>query len=300
MRNFFGMLKQTFSEWSEDKAPTLAAALAFYTLFSLAPLLLLIVSILGLVFGQGAAQEQFVGQVRGLVGSSGADAVQTALENADQGSGGILGTIIGIVTLLFGATGIMVQLQNAMNTIWEVKPDPEQSGIMHLIKVRVLSLGMLLAIGFLLLVSLLVSTVLSGLGSYLASILPGAEILWHIVNFFISFTVITLLFALMFKYLPDVRIGWRDVWVGAIFTAFLFEIGKYALGLYLGNSAVASTYGAAGSLVVLLLWVFYSAQLFLFGAEFTQVYARQRGAQIEPAEHAVPADQPEDGRRAAK
>lgn len=280
------LFKQTFSEWQEDKVPVFAAALSYYTVFALAPLLIIVISLLGLFFGQGQAQAQLVTQLQSLFGPEVADTVQGMIEARAQQGGNVLGTIVGFVVLLFGATGVFAQLQNALNAIWEVKPAPG-AGIWHLVKVRLLSLGMILTLGFLLLVSLVISAVLAALNGAFSGDLPGADLLWQVANTVVSLAVITLLFALMFKYLPDARIRWRDVWIGAVFTALLFTLGKFLLGLYLGNSGVASAYGAAGSLVLLLLWVFYSAQIVLFGGEFTQVYAKRRGGGVEPAAHAV-------------
>lgn len=282
----FTMFKQTFKEWQDDKVPVLAAALAYYTIFALAPLLIIVISVLGLFFSQGQAQEQLVSQLQSLFGSEVADTIRTMIEARAQEGGNVVATIVGVIILIVGATGAFVQLQSSLNTIWEVEPAPG-GGLWHLVKVRLLSFGMILTLAFLLLVSLVISSTLSALNGALSAALPGADVLWQVLNIVVSLAVITLLFALMFKYLPDARIRWRDVWVGAAFTALLFVVGKFLLGLYLGNSGVASSYGAAGSLVLLLLWVFYSAQIILFGGEFTQVYAKRQGDSIEPAEHAV-------------
>jgi len=280
------LLKTTFSEWQEDQVPVLAAALAYYTVFSLAPLLIIVIAVLGIFFGQGEAQEQLVNQLQSLFGQDVAQTIQTMIEERSQSGGNVAASIVGFLLVIVGATGVFTQLQNALNQIWGVEPDPE-SGIWNLIRVRLLSLGMILVIGFLLLVSLVLSAVLSAFGDMLSASLPGGDLLWQGLNFVISLGVITLLFALIFKYLPDIKIRWRDLWVGAGVTALLFVIGKSLIGLYLGSSAVASSYGAAGSLVVLLLWVFYSAQIVLFGGEFTQVYAKRRGEGIAPDEHAI-------------
>lgn len=275
------ILKTTFKEWTEDKAPRLGAALAYYTIFSLAPLLIIAIAIAGLAFGEQAAQHQLQEQIRGMVGSQGAEAIQTMIAKASRPSSGIVATIIGLVTLVLGASGVFSQLQDALNTIWEVKPK-EGRGIKGIIKDRVLSFTMVLGIGFLLLVSLVLSAVLAALGSFLNTLMPNMSILMQIANIVISFAVITLLFAMIFKLLPDVEVSWRDMWLGAALTAVLFTIGKLAIGLYLGHSSATSVYGAAGSLVVLLLWVYYSAQILLFGAEFTQVYAMKCGSKCRP------------------
>lgn len=289
LKAIWRLLKETFEEWSKDKASRLAAALAYYTVFSLAPLLILIIAIAGLVLGDEAARGEISRQMQGLVGADGANFIESTVNNASQpGAGaGIIASIISIVVLLFGATGVFTELQDSLNTVWEVAPRPDL-GFWQFIRNRVLSFGMVLGIAFLLLVSLVVSAVLSGLNTYMNGLLPGVDSLWQIVNFVISLGVVTLLFAMMFKFLPDVKIGWSDVWVGGFITALLFTLGKFLIGLYLGNSSFTSSYGAAGSLVVVLAWVYYSAQILFFGAEFTQVYARRYGSQIVPNQYAVP------------
>jgi membrane protein len=286
-KDFFGLLKKTFDEWNEDKAPRLGAALSFYTIFSLAPLLIIVIAIAGLAFGQEAAQGKIDEQIRGLVGAQGADLIQTMIESARKPQEGILASVIGFATLLLGGLGAFGQLQDALNTIWEVAPKPGR-GLKGIIQDRLASSGLVLGIGFLLMVSLVVSAGLSALGNFVTNSLGGLTLVAQALNVLISFVVITLLFALIFKFLPDVKIAWRDVWIGAALTSVFFNVGKSAIGFYLGSSSVASTYGAAGSLIILLLWVYYSAQILLFGAEFTQVYANQYGSQIEPAPNAVP------------
>lgn len=277
------LFRQTFQEWAEDKVSLLAAGLAYYTLFSLAPLLLIVIGAFGFFVGEAALQSSLLQEIRAQAGPQVADAVRSILENASAREGGLIPTLVGIVTLVIGATTVLAQLQNALNVIWEVKPDPAGSAIGRLLFVRALSLGMLLVIGFLLLVSLLLSAALSTVWDNL----PGVAALWPVVDFALSLAMITVLFALIFKYIPDARIAWRDVWVGAAFSAALFSIGKFGLSLYVSQAGIASSYGAAGSVVVLLLWVYYSAQVLLLGGEFTQVYARRRGQRLEPAEHAV-------------
>ncbi|HSK76689.1 MAG TPA: YihY/virulence factor BrkB family protein [Thermoanaerobaculia bacterium] len=306
LKSGFGMLKESFQEWKDDDALSLGAALAYYTIFSLAPMLLIAISVAGLVFGREAAQGELVGQMRGLVGQQGAEAIQTMVANAGkQGSGGVLGTILGIVTILFGATGVFAQLQSSLNKIWNVEAKPGQ-GIWSFLRNRILSFGMVLGIGFLLLVSLAVSAAIAALDTYATGLFPAAEVVIGIVTAAFGLAVITVLFAMIFRYLPDVKIAWKDVWTGAAVTSVLFLIGKVLIGLYLGNSTVASTYGAAGSLVILLLWIYYSTQILFFGAEITQVYARRYGSGIVPSEHAVPVkevkiEEPEKerGRRSA-
>lgn len=280
------LLKETFKEWQEDKASRLAAALAYYTAFSIAPLLIIAIAIAAVVFGEEAARGGVEEQLRGLIGQQGAEAVEEMIKNSSKPAEGTIATIISVFFLLFGASGVFGQLQDSLNTIWEVAPKPGR-GMMGFIKDRFLSFAMVLSIGFLLLVSLVLSAVLAGLNNVLGGMMPGLSFLWGILNFLISFGVITLLFALIYRVLPDVKIAWGDVWFGAIITALLFTIGKTLIGLYLGNSSVGSTYGAAGSFVVLLLWVNYSAQILFFGAEFTQVYANKYGSHIVPTKNAV-------------
>jgi membrane protein len=288
-RSIFSLLKEAFKEWQEDEALQLGAALAYYTIFSIAPMLLVVIGIAGLAFGREAVQGQIVGQIQGLVGRDGAEAIQTMIANAGRHEGGLLATLIAFVTILFGATGVFTQMQTTLNHIWDVKPKPNQ-GIKGLLRARAAAFGMLLGIGFLLLVSLVLSTALAAMDSYVVGLLPGAEVILRALGFVVSFAVVTLLFAMIFRFLPDVKIQWRDVMFGAAVTALLFTIGKFLIGLYLGNSSVASVYGAAGSLVIILLWAYYSSQILFFGAELTQVWARHRGSHIVPDKHAVPAD----------
>lgn len=288
LKAIWRLLKETFEEWNKDKASRLAASLAYYTVFSLAPLLILVIAIAGIVLGDDAARGEISRQMQGLVGADGANFIESAINNANQpgSDAGIVASIISIVVLLFGATGVFTELQDSLNTVWEVAPKPNL-GFWQFIRNRVLSFGMVLGIAFLLLVSLVVSAVLSGLNTYMSSLLPGVDSLWQLVNLGVSLAIITLLFGMMFKVLPDAKIHWSDVWVGALLTALLFTLGKFLIGLYLGNSSFSSSYGAAGSLVVVLAWVYYSAQILFFGAEFTQVYARRYGSQIVPNKYAV-------------
>src|ERR1051326_1435522 len=277
MKRYYLLFKQAFTEFGEDKAQRLGAALAYYTIFSLAPLLLIAIALDGMVFGREAAQGQIFGQLRGVLGSQAAQAVQEMVKGAAKPKSGTIATVVGIVTLLFGAAGVFGQLKDALNTIWNVEPKTT-GGIMAMIKDRFLSFAMVFGVGFLLLVSLVLDAAVAAAGKFVGDRLPGGEVLWQGVQLVMSLAVVTLLFALIFRFLPDVHPTWRDVWFGAIFTGVLFVLGKFALGLYLGKSAVGSSYGAAGSLVVLLLWVYYSAQILFFGAEFTQVYARKHGS----------------------
>jgi membrane protein len=280
------LIKETFRDWSEDKAVRLAAALSYYTVVALAPLLVIIIAIAGLVFGREAAQGQIVAQIGSLVGQQSAEAIQGIIANASQPKSGIIAGVLGIATLLFGASGVFGQLQDGLNTVWEVQPKPGR-GLLGIIKDRFLSLTMVFGVGFLLLVSLVLSAALSALGAYVNSLLPLPEIVLQALNFIISLLVITLLFAMIFKVLPDAKIAWGDVWIGATITALLFAVGKLLLGLYIGRSSVGSAYGAAGSLVVILVWIYYSTQILFLGAEFTQVYANRYGSLIKPDEDAV-------------
>lgn len=288
LRSVLRLLKETAAEWQNDKVPVLAAALSYYTVFSLAPLLLIAIAIAGAVFGEEAARGEVVRQIQGLIGRDGAEAIQSMIQNAQRpDSGGTLATIISIITLLLGASGVFGQLQDALNTIWDVKPKPD-SGWKSFLQSRFLSFGMVLVVGFLLLVSLILSAGLTAIGTFFGNVIPGFVALSQILNFVISFAVVTVLFASIYKVLPDVEIPWKNLWVGAAITALLFNFGKFLIGLYLGNSSVGSAYGAAGSLVVILIWVFYSAQILLIGAEFTQVYSNYRGTPLRPSKHAVP------------
>jgi membrane protein len=285
------LFKQTASEWMEDDAPSLGAALAYYTVFSLAPLMTIAIAIAGFFFGKEAAQGQIFDELRVLLGEEGGKAVQEMVQSANaQPTAGVIATIISVVVLLFGASGVFGQLQASLNTIWGVKPKPGR-GVLGMIKDRLLSFGFTLVVGFLLLVSLLLTAGIALVANWVGGLMPGSETIAQILNIVLSLVMITLLFATIFKFLPDAKIAWRDVWIGAFLTALLFTIGKFALGLYLGKSGVASSYGAAGSLIVLLLWVYYSSQILFFGAEFTQVYANRFGSRVAPADNAVPVQQ---------
>ncbi len=277
------MLKEAGSDFLEDKAPRLGAALAYYTVFSLAPLLVIVIAIAGVFFGRAAVQGHIARQFRDLVGDEGARAVQAMIVNADRPGAGLVAGIVGVVMLLVGATGLFGQLQDALNTIWEVEPRPGR-GVWGLIRDRLLSFSMVLGTTFLLLVSLVVSTALAALGNFVGG--EAASALGQVVHFGVSFAVITLLFAMIYRYLPDAKIAWQDVWFGALTTALLFSVGKVGLGLYLGRGSVGSAYGAAGSLAVLLIWIYYSSQIFLFGGELTKAFAQLSGKPIEPTANA--------------
>lgn len=281
MRNLINLFKLTYQEWKEDQASRLAASLAYYTIFSLAPMLVIAIAVAGFLWQDDAVEAQVMGQIRGLVGPEGAEFVAGLLNSASNPADGIIATVVGIVALLFGALGVFNELHNALNVIWEVEPD-KQEGFWQSVKKavidRFLSFTMVLGIGFLLLVSLVISAALSATQEFLGNTFPIPEIVLQLINLVISIAVITILFAMIYKYLPDVEIPWRYVWLGAFVTAILFSLGKMLIGLYLGNSAVASSFGAAGSLVLLLLWIYYSVQILFFGAEFTQVYANTYGS----------------------
>ncbi len=285
--NFWSVLKQTFVEWQRDKVSRLAAALAYYTAFALAPVLVIVIAIASFLFERSTVQNRIIEQLQGLLGPDGAKLVEGMLTSAQANEGGgFWPTVISVTLLIVGASGLFVQLQDALNTVWNVETRPD-AGLWGLIRDRLLSFGMLLSIGFLLLVSLMLSAGLAAVSSLFGDALFGWDLGWRILNTIVSFGVITLLFALIYKVLPDATVSWSDVWIGSAMTALLFTIGKSLIGLYLGSSSVASAYGAAGSFVVLLLWIYYSAQILLFGAEFTQVYANRFGSDIRPSEHAV-------------
>ena len=279
------------TEWSKHKAPRLGAALSFYTLLSIAPLLLVVVWVVALILGREAAQTNVVQQVEYLVGAQGAEAAKSLLQVSQKPSEGIAATIFGLATLLFGASGVMIELRDALNIIWDVST-PELTGVKEVwgfLKERLFSFAIVLAIGFVLLVSLALSAVISALGALPVGVLPAREILLHVLNSVVSFGVVTALFSAIYKFLPDTRIEWRDVVLGAAVTALLFTLGKQALGIYLGRASFASMYGAAGTIAVFIIWVYYSAQIFFFGAEFTKIFAHSHGSRnpIVPASGVV-------------
>ncbi len=281
------LFPETFKQWSEDKASRLAAALAYYTIFSIAPLLIIVIAIAGAAFGEEAARGEIVRQIEDLVGRDGAQFLEIAIKNASRPQAGAIASILSVVILLIGATGVFAELQDSLNTIWDVKAKPGR-GIMTIIRQRFLSFTMILGIGFLLLVSLVISAGLSALITYFSNALPEIDSIWQMLNFILSFAITTVIFALIFKVLPDVRITWSDVLIGALLTSLLFSIGKFLLGQYIGRSTLGSAYGAAGSLVVIIAWVYYAAQILFFGAEFTQVYSRRYGNDITPTANAIP------------
>jgi len=284
----FDLLKQTAQEWLQDKAPQLGAALAYYTVFSLAPLILVLLAIVGVLFRDdpAGARDKITQQMSYFLDPSAVQVVQNIAQKASQPDKSTIATIIGVALALFGASGVFGQLQDALNTIWGVRAKPGL-GIWGFLRARFLSFAMVAGICFLLLVSLAIEALLKGFSHYLQSVLPGGIAIAVTVYLVFDFAVVVLLFAMIFKFLPDVKIQWRDVWIGAVMTAILFGIGKWLLGFYLGSGAAGSAYGAASSLITLLLWVYYSSQILLFGAEFTQVYAAQAGRAFRPSEYAV-------------
>ncbi len=279
------LLRQTYKEWSDDKATRLAAALSYYTVFSLAPLLIIAIAIAGFFFGHDAVQGEVMNQLDDFIGERSAQTIQMAIQSAYKPTTGIVATIVGVVMLLFGASGVFAELQDSLNAIWEVQPKPGR-GWWVIIKERFLSFTAVLGVGFLLLVSLLLSAALAAMGKYVGGLLPFSELVLQVTNGVISLGVTILLFALIFKILPDVQIAWKDVWMGAAITAVLFTLGKFLISFYLGKSTGTSAYGAAGAILVVLLWAYYSSLILFFGAEFTQVYANRFGRGVVPSENA--------------
>jgi membrane protein len=289
-RELINLVIETIKEWQEDGAARLAAALSYYTTFSLAPLLVVVIAIAGMVGGRDAAQSLVMNQVEDLTGVEGREFVVSMIENASSSSAGVVASIIGTVTLLIAALGTFNELQKALNWIWDVEPKPIEgwgNRVKDFIFKRLLSFSLLLGIGFLLLVALVVSAGLSAINEYLSTIPLLSNLVLQILNLLISLGLITLLFALIFKFIPDIEIGWRSVWLGAFITAVLFTVGKQLIGLYLGGSDIGNTFGAAGSLALIMIWVYYSSQILFLGAEFTQVFAKRYGKQPRPDEHAV-------------
>jgi membrane protein len=276
----YELLKKTYTDWSRDKAPRMGAALAYYTIFSLAPLLVIAIAIAGFVFGREAVEGRITYQIQGLVGSESARAVQTMIQSAHKPAHGVIATLFGVVILLVGASGVFTEMQDALNSIWKVDTT-SKTGLWNMLKYRFLSFGMVLGIGFLLLVSLLLSAALAAVTTYASEILPIPPAALHAVDFLFSVLFIAALMALIFKFLPDAKIAWGDVWVGAALTSLLFTAGKFLIGFYIGKSVTMSAYGAAGSVVIMLTWIYYSAQLLYFGAEFTHVYSKEYGSQCK-------------------
>jgi len=277
----WNLFKAAVTSWSDDFAPSMGAALSYYTLFSLAPLLIIVISIAGMVFGQEAAQGAVLDQLRGMLGDEGAVAVQGMLKSVDRSGKGPIATVIGVALLLLGATAVFGELQSALDRIWRTPAPRKAGGLWHMLHSRLLSFGLVLGLGFLLMVSLVVSAALAALGDWWEGWFEGWDVVLEILNFVVSFGAFTLMFAMIYKLMPRAKIAWHDVWTGAAVTALLFTVGKVLIGLYLGKSSLASGFGAAGSLVVLLAWVYYSAQIFLLGAEYTWVCANQNGSHAQ-------------------
>src|SRR5437660_1472832 len=284
-KSIWRLLKTTYQAWLKDNVPRLGAALSYYTIFALPPLFVIVIFIGSLLLDEQAVRSGLLEEVGGLIGKQGAQAIQSALGTGNPQTTGLMASIIAIGTLILTATGLFIELQGALNAIWGVEEKPGQ-GIWGFIKNRLLSFAMVVVIGFLLLVSLVISAVLAAAGKYFTALAPGLDVLWMVFNTVFSLLVIAALFAMIFKVLPDVKIAWRDVWIGAGTTALLFTAGKTLLGIYLGRNSTVTAYGAAGSLVLILLWVYYSAQILFFGAELTQVYANHFGTRLEPKGHA--------------
>ncbi|QDT32630.1 YihY/virulence factor BrkB family protein [Thalassoglobus polymorphus] len=284
----FKILKRVFQDFMQDNCMRVSAALAYYTIFALPPLLILTLWICGIFFDPSDIEGRVAAEIRNVVGSEGAEQVKEILQRTGErsSSGTYLTNIFGVLALLFGASGVMVQLQTALNEVWEVKPDPDEGGVWNFLSKRMLSLGMVLGVAFLLLVSLILTALIASLSSWA---LPDVWSEWSLqsVNFVVNFGMMTVLFAAIFKVLPDAEVAWKDVWVGAFLTSFLFEVGKFSMGLYFASSSVGSVYGVAGSLVLLLVWIYYSGMILLLGAEFTQAWAFEMGEGIQPAEGAV-------------
>jgi membrane protein len=287
LKSIGGMLGETINRFVADNAPRLGAALAYYTVISLAPLLLVFVGVMGQVLGREAARGEIVGQISGTIGPEAAELVQQALEAAGRDSSGVVATVVGVVALFIGATTVFANLSGSLNTIWDVEPVPGEGGLLGEIRNffvnRLTTFVVLLGIGLLLLVSFFVSAGIEAAAAFFADQLPVPPGTLQLVNIGISLGVTTLLFAYIYRTIPDVQLSWHDVFAGAFITAVLFTLGKYLIGLYIGRSSIGSAYGAAGALIVLLVWIYYSAWIFFLGAEFTQVYATRRGSRLEPA-----------------
>jgi membrane protein len=292
LHEIWRLIVQVFTAWSEDKAPRMGAALAYYSAFSMAPLVVLAIGVAGLAFDHQTARTAVLREIEKTVGEPAATAVDAMIQNVQTNGHSRWAAVIGLVTLLIGASGVFAELQDSLNTVWKVKPRPDRS-YWDIIRQRIFSFAVVLGTGFLLLVSLIVTTVLAALGTWLSSQMPGGAAVWQFVNALVSFATVTLLFALIFKLLPDVQLQWRHVWIGAGVTAVLFTLGKYAIGLYLGQSGTTTAFGAAASLVIILIWVYYSAQIMLFGAECTRVLALRAGERVPASADAQPVTEAE-------
>jgi len=294
VREWWPLIRKSASAWIDDYAPSMGAALSYYTVFSLAPILLIVIAVAGLIFGQDAARGALFEQLTGFMGADAAKAIQGILAGASKRSDGVLATAAGVVVLLIGATTVFAELQDALNRIWRAPQEAKDGGLWVLLRTRFLSFGMILGIAFLLMVSLVVGTAVSALGKWWNPIFGGWEVLAQSVTFLFGLVVTTVGFAMIYKIMPRVTVQWHDVWIGAFVTAVLFSLGRFLIGLYIGKSGVASGFGAAGSLVIVFLWVYYSAQIFLLGAEFTWVYANAYGSMkgLAKKELATPSEPP--------
>ena len=277
LKTWWTLVKSAVAAWLDDYAPSMGAALSYYSVFSLAPLLLIVVSVAGLVFGDEAVRGELFAQLQGLMGEDAAKAIESLLASVNQPSKGVFGTVVGVVVLLIGATTVFGELQDALDRIWRA-PAREKGGLWSLVRARLLSFGMILGLAFLLMVSLVIGAAISALGKWWGPLFGGWEVLLQAVNLIVGFGLTTTIFAMIYKWMPRVHVQWHDVWIGAVVTALLFTIGKFLIGLYIGKSGVASGFGAAGSLVIVFVWVYYSAQIFLLGAEFTWIYAHRFGS----------------------
>jgi membrane protein len=294
MKKGWTLLKTTFKEFGRDKATRLAAALSYYTAISIAPMLIFLLLILGFLVGGSTAENQLISQIRTAVGPEASEFITGIIENAQEPAAGGIAGILSLIVLIWGSTNVLSHLQETLNVVWNVKPRPDL-GILKTMRRRLFAFGLVLGIGLLLFASVLFSSVLSVIANLFTDLLPGGALLWQVVEFVISLIIVTLLFAVLFKMLPDAETKWSDIWPGAALTAVLFTIGRIALTIYMGQAAPGSAYGAAGSVIIFLLWVYYSSLILFFGAEFTQVYANRYGAGIEPSDDAVYADQPIPG-----
>ena len=283
----FALARDTFRDWSADNAPRLGAALSYYTVFAISPLLVLVIAVAAFCLGTEAARGEIVDTLQSVVGQDIAKTIQEMLVRTKQSGSGPVATIISLVTLIIGGTGVMVELKAALNAVWRVKPKGDKP-VMSQIRTRLVALALLLSMGFLLLVSLVASAALAWISSQLESVLPQWIMLGYVVNEGLSIAGVALIFALIFKLLPDAKVTWHDVWIGALVTSLLFHLGKFLIGFYLGTASVTSSFGAAGSLAALLVWVYYSSQIVLLGAEFTRTYAERFGSRVVPDEDARP------------
>ena len=297
LTHFYQLAKQSVSAWIDDYAPSMGAAISYYTVFSIAPLLIIVIAVAGFVWGREAVQGELVGQLTGLIGKEGATGIQALIESANQPTQGLVATVISTLVLIVGATTVFAELQSALDRIWQVPQVPKASGIWATLRTRLLSLGFILGLGFLMLVSLVSSAGIAALGGWAKGLLPGWAALLYVINLVFSVGFTTVLFAMIFKLMPQAQVSWRDVWVGAGVTAVLFEIGKTLISLYIGKSSVTSSFAAAGSLVVLLIWVYYSAQIFLLGAEFTWAYANAHGSRVGNKNNRSASTVPESGKK---